>query len=316
MTLLKIENLNLNFNLHSGVFQALHNVSFELEEGKILALVGESGSGKSLTAMSILKLIPNTARITSGKILYNGQNLLELNEKQMQKIRGKEIALIPQDPMTSLNPLYTIGNQIIEVINLHKGLYGKDAEKYAIEALDAVKIPDAKERLKAYPHELSGGMRQRVAIAAALACSAKLIIADEPTTALDVTVQAQIIDLLNEIKNDFGTSIILISHDLALVCENADDTAVMYAGSIVEYSHGKRLFFEPKHPYTRALIASLPDFSGKDLKTIDGNPPTIRDCFVGCPFASRCEEKTDECEKSKPPLKKINDTDFSRCFYS
>ncbi len=316
MTLLKIENLNLNFNLQSGVFQALHDVSFELEKGKILALVGESGSGKSLTAMSILKLIPNTAKITSGKILYNGQNLLDLNEKQMQKIRGKEIALIPQDPMTSLNPLYTIGNQIIEVINLHKGLFGKDAEKYAIEALDAVKIPDAKERLKAYPHELSGGMRQRVAIATALACSAKLIIADEPTTALDVTVQAQIIELLNEIKNDFGTSIILISHDLALVCENADDTAVMYAGSIVEYSHGKRLFFEPKHPYTKALIASLPDFSGKDLKTIDGNPPTIRDCFAGCPFALRCEEKTEECEKYKPPFKKINDTDFSRCFYS
>lgn len=316
MTLLKIENLNLNFNLQSGVFQALHDVSFELEKGKILALVGESGSGKSLTAMSILKLIPNTAKITSGKILYNGQNLLDLNEKQMQKLRGKEIALIPQDPMTSLNPLYTIGNQIIEVINLHKGLFGKDAEKYAIEALDAVKIPDAKERLKAYPHELSGGMRQRVAIATALACSAKLIIADEPTTALDVTVQAQIIELLNEIKNDFGTSIILISHDLALVCENADDTAVMYAGSIVEYSHGKRLFFEPKHPYTKALIASLPDFSGKDLKTIDGNPPTIRDCFAGCPFALRCEEKTEECEKFEPPFKKINDTDFSRCFYS
>lgn len=316
MTLLKIENLNLKFNLQSGTFQALHDVSFELEKGKILALVGESGSGKSLTAMSILNLIPNTAKITSGKIFYNGQNLLDLNEKQMQKIRGKEIALIPQDPMTSLNPLYTIGNQIIEVINLHKGLFGKDAEKYAIEALDAVKIPDAKERLKAYPHELSGGMRQRVAIATALACSAKIIIADEPTTALDVTVQAQIVELLNEIKNNFGTSIIFISHDLALVCENADDTAVMYAGSIVEYSHGKRLFFEPKHPYTKALIASLPDFSGKDLKTIDGNPPTIRDCFAGCPFAPRCEEKTAECENIKPPLKRFNDTDFAKCLYS
>ena len=216
MTLLKIENLNVFFNLQSGRFQALHDVSLELDEGKILALVGESGSGKSMTAMSILNLLPNTAQIDSGKIFYKGENLLDFSPKQMQKIRGKEIALIPQDPMTSLNPLYTIGNQLLEVINLHKGLYGKDAEKYAIEALDAVKMPDAKERLNAYPHQLSGGMRQRVAIAAALACDAKIIIADEPTTALDVTVQAQIISLLNEIKNNFGTSVILISHDLAL----------------------------------------------------------------------------------------------------
>lgn len=316
MSLLKIENLNLNFNLQSGVYQALHDVSFELERGRILALVGESGSGKTLTAMSVLNLLPNTAKITSGKIIYNGRNLLDYTDKQMQQIRGKEIALIPQDPMTSLNPLYTIGNQIIEVINLHKGLYGKDAEKYAIEALDAVKIPDALERFKAYPHELSGGMRQRVAIAIALACDAKIIIADEPTTALDVTVQAQIIDLLNEIKNNFGTSIILISHDLALVCENADETAVMYAGSIVEYCKGKNLFFEPKHPYTKALISSLPNFTGIALNTIDGNPPTIRDEFLGCPFSLRCIEKAEKCEIEKPPFKKISNTDYSRCFFS
>lgn len=313
MTLLKIDNLNIFFNLKSGKFQVLHNVSLELEQGKILALVGESGSGKSMTAMSVLNLLPHTAQIASGKIFYQGENLLEFSPKQMQKIRGREIALIPQDPMTSLNPLYTIGNQLIEIINLHKGLYGKEAEKYAIESLDAVKIPDAKEQLNSYPHQLSGGMRQRVAIAAALACDAKIIIADEPTTALDVTVQAQIISLLNEIKQTFGTSIILISHDLALVCENADDTAVMYAGAVVEYCRGKDLFFNPKHPYTQALIASLPNVDKENLKTITGTPPSIRDSFCGCPFAPRCEKKFDECEKFKPTLKQISDTTVVSC---
>lgn len=316
MTLLKIEDLNVYFNLQSGRFQALHNVSLELNEGKILALVGESGSGKTMTAMSVLKLLPNTAEIDSGKIFYKEKNILDFSQKQMQKIRGKEIALIPQDPMTSLNPLYTIGNQLLEVINLHKGLRGKEAEKYAIEALDAVKMPDAKERLSAYPHQLSGGMRQRVAIAAALACDAKIIIADEPTTALDVTVQAQIISLLNDIKNEYGTSIILISHDLALVCENADDTAVMYAGSVVEYCRGKDLFFNPKHPYTQALINSLPNLGKENLKTITGTPPSIRNNFVGCPFAPRCEKKFEECEKIKPTLKQISEeTDVSCLLY-
>lgn len=313
MAILKLENLNLDFCLKSGEFQALHNVSFELEKGQILALVGESGSGKTMTAMSILNLLPNTAKITSGKILYNGQNLLDFNDKQMQKIRGKEIALIPQDPMTSLNPLYTVGNQLLEVINLHKNLYGKEAEDYAVRALDAVKMPDAKERLKAYPHELSGGMRQRVAIAAALACDAKIIIADEPTTALDVTVQAQIIQLLNEIKNEYQTSVILISHDLALVCENADETAVMYAGSIVEFCKGKEIFFTPKHPYTQGLINSLPNPYKDSLKTIQGTPPSIRDEFMGCPFAPRCEKKLEICDKQKPVLKQISDVSTVAC---
>lgn len=314
MSILKIENLNLVFNLQSGVFQALYNINLELDKGETLAIVGESGSGKTMTAMSVLNLLPNTAQITSGKIFYNNQNLLDFTPAQMQKIRGKEIALIPQDPMTSLNPLYTIGNQLYEVINLHKNLYGDEAKKYAIEALEAVKIPDAKNRLNAYPHELSGGMRQRVAIAAALACDAKIIIADEPTTALDVTVQAQIIQLLNEIKNNYNTSIILISHDLALVCENSDKTAVMYAGSVMEYCKGKDIFFEPKHPYTQALIASLPDLSDSVLKTIQGTPPTIRDEFTGCPFSPRCEKKFDECETQKPKLKRISENTEVSCF--
>lgn len=314
MSILKIENLNLVFNLMSGVFQALYNINLELNEGKTLAIVGESGSGKSMTAMSVLNLLPNTAKIISGKIIYDNKNLLDLSPTQMQKIRGKEIALIPQDPMTSLNPLYTIGNQLYEVINLHKNLYGDEAKKYAIKALDAVKIPDAKNRLNAYPHELSGGMRQRVAIASALACDAKIIIADEPTTALDVTVQAQIIQLLNDIKKNYGTSIILISHDLALVCENSDKTAVMYAGSIVEFCRGKDIFFAPKHPYTQALIASLPDLSESVLKTIQGTPPTIRDEFRGCPFSPRCEKKFDRCVNEKPQLKQVSNSSEAACF--
>ena len=314
MTILKIENLNVKFNLQSGTYQVLKDVSLELEQGEFLALVGESGSGKTMTAMSVLNLLPNTAEITSGKILYNGQDLLQFSNKEMQKIRGKEIALIPQDPMTSLNPLYTIGNQLYEVINLHKNLYGKEAKKYAAEALDAVKIPDAKERLKAYPHELSGGMRQRVAIAAALACDAKIIIADEPTTALDVTVQAQIVDLLNEIKREKQTSVILISHDLALVSENADKTIVMYNGSVVEYCLGKEIFFNPHHPYTKALINSLPDLEKKKLKTITGTPPTIRDNFTGCSFVPRCESRFDKCELSKPCLKSISESTKTACF--
>ena len=314
MSFLEIKNLSLEFNLQSKTYEALHNVSLDLNQGEFLALVGESGSGKTLTAMSILGLIPNTAKITSGEILYNNQNLLKYSNKEIQKIRGKEIALIPQDPMTSLNPLYTIGNQLFEVINLHKNLYGKEAEKYAIEALDAVKIPDAKERLKSYPHQLSGGMKQRVAIAAALACDAKIIIADEPTTALDVTVQAQIINLLNEIKTNLKTSIILISHDLALVSENADKTAVMYAGTIVEYCKGNEIFFTQKHPYTKALIDSLPNFTDKKLKTISGNPPTIKEKFSGCPFAPRCNQKFSKCECKKPVLKKISANDEAACF--
>lgn len=313
MALLEIKNLNLIFNLQTGTYKALRDVSLSVEQGEILAIVGESGSGKTITAMSVLRLIPNSAEIIAGEILYKNQNLLSLTNKEMQKIRGKEIALIPQDPMTSLNPLYTIGNQLYEVINLHKNLYGKEAEKYAIEALDAVKIPDAKERLNAYPHELSGGMRQRIAIAAALACDAKIIIADEPTTALDVTVQAQIIDLLNEIKNNYKTSIILISHDLALVSENADNTAVMYNGNIVEYCKGNDIFFNPKHPYTQALIDSLPKITKDKLKIINGAPPTIKDSFVGCPFEPRCDKRMEKCKNIKPFLKQISENTKTAC---
>lgn len=314
MAILQIENLNLVFNLQSGTYQALHGVNLKLEKGETLAVVGESGCGKTLTAMSILKLIPNTAKITDGKILYNDKNLLELDDSQMQKIRGKHIALIPQDPMTSLNPLYTIGNQLLEVINLHQNLYGKEAEQKAIQALECVKIPNAKERLDSYPHEFSGGMRQRVIIAMAIACNADIIIADEPTTALDVTVQAQIMSLLNNIRNEFNTSIILISHDLALVAENSDKIAVMYAGEVVEYSDNKELFINPKHPYTKALLNSLPDLNTTKLETISGQPPSIKDNISGCPFSPRCPYRMEICVKLNPSLTRINDKSAVRCW--
>lgn len=312
--ILEVKNLTLGFNLKNGMFNALQGVNFDLKEKETLAIVGESGCGKTLTAMSVLRLIPNTATITEGEILYKGQNLLKLDENKMQKIRGKHIALIPQDPMTSLNPLYTIENQMLEVIGLHQGLKGQEAIDKAIEALEKVKIPNPKERLNSYPHEFSGGMRQRVIIAMALACNADLIIADEPTTALDVTVQAQIMELLKEIKEKYNTSIILISHDLGLVAENSDKIAVMYAGSIVEYSASKELFKKPKHPYTKALLKALPDINTDKLETMQGQPPSIQDNIKGCPFSPRCESVMKICREKNPPLTDIQGKSKVKCF--
>ena len=306
MNILEIKNLNLSFKSDDKEYQALHNVNLALKEGEMLAIVGESGCGKTITAMSILRLLAQNAKITSGEILYKGHNLLTLSEKEMQKIRGKEIALIPQDPMTSLNPLYTIGSQLLEVIETHQNLKGEEAEKRAIEVLEKVKIPNAKERLNAYPHEFSGGMRQRVIIAMAIACNSKIIIADEPTTAIDVTVQEQIMKLLKEIQKDFGTSFIFISHDFGLVYEAADTTAVMYAGHVVEKSKAIDLFKNPKHPYTQALLKTLPDFNSTKLEAIEGQPPSIKDIFTGCPFEPRCSQRLDICSKEYPELNGVN----------
>lgn len=306
MTILEIKNLNLSFCSNDREYQALHDVNLTLKRGEMLAIVGESGCGKSITAMSILRLLASNAKITSGEIYYNGKNLLSLPEKEMQKIRGKEIALVPQDPMTSLNPLYTIGSQLKEVIKLHQNSSNEEAEKIAIEVLEQVKIPNAKERLKAYPHEFSGGMRQRVIIAMAIACKSKIIIADEPTTALDVTVQAQIMNLLKEIQKDLGTSFIFISHDFGLVYEAADSTAVMYAGHVVENSSSSELFKNPKHPYTKALLRTLPDFNSTKLEAIDGQPPSIKDYFSGCPFEPRCSSKMEICSKEYPQISGVN----------
>ena len=306
MTILEIKNLNLSFRSDEKEYQALYDVNLSLKKGEMLAIVGESGCGKTITAMSVLKLLAPNAKITSGEIIYNGTNILSLPEKDMQKIRGKEIALVPQDPMTSLNPLYTIGSQLLEVIEAHQNLKGEEAEKIAIEVLNQVKIPNAKERLKAYPHEFSGGMRQRVIIAMAIACNSKIIIADEPTTALDVTVQAQIINLLKEIQKDLGTSFIFISHDFGLVYEAADTTAVMYAGHIVEKANSKELFKNPKHPYTQALIKALPDFNSTKLEAIEGQPPSIKDNFKGCPFEPRCYKRMEICSQKFPSGKDVS----------
>lgn len=314
MAILEVKNLNLGFQCEDIFRQALYDVNFALHKGKMLSLVGESGCGKTMSAMSILNLLPKTARITSGEILYNGENLLLKNNKQMQKIRGGKIALIPQDPMTSLNPLYTVGDQLLEVIKIHQNLQGHQAEQKAIEAFEAVQIPDAKSRLKNYPHEFSGGMKQRAIIAMALACKAEILIADEPTTALDVTIQAQIMKLLNEIKINNETSILLITHDLALVSENADEIAVMYSGRIVENALNSEFFNNPQHPYSKALLKSLPSNRGNKLETIQGQPPSLSQKIDGCKFHPRCNYCMEICTKEIPELKNITPVHKSACF--
>ena len=312
ISILEVRDLNLGFNCECGFRQALFDVSFELEKGKMHALVGESGCGKTISAMSILQLLPKTAAITGGKIIFNGQNLLE--NKKMQKVRGAKIALIPQDPMTSLNPLYTVGNQLLEVIKIHQGLHGDEAYKKAVEALEEVQIPCAAERMKAYPHEFSGGMKQRAIIAMALACKAEVLIADEPTTALDVTIQAQIMNLLNDIRKNKQTSILLITHDLALVGENADYISVMYAGRIVETAPAKEFFANPKHPYSKALLRSLPSNKNSKLETIQGQPPSIQENISGCRFHPRCQECMEICTQKVPTLDNVGVNHYSACF--
>lgn len=314
MSVLEVKNLNLGFAVEDDFNQALFDVSFSLEKGQTLALVGESGCGKTMSAMSILNLIPKTARITGGEIIYNGENLLNKTQKEMSKIRGGKIALIPQDPMTSLNPLYTVGDQLLEVIKIHKNLHGQEAKRQAIEAFEAVQIPDARNRLNNYPHEFSGGMKQRAVIAMALATDAEILIADEPTTALDVTIQAQIMKLLNEIKQNNQTSILLITHDLALVSENSQNIAVMYAGRIVESASADEFFTNPNHPYSRALLKSIPSNRQTPLETIKGQPPTLSQKINGCRFHPRCDFCGSRCQVEVPALKEIAPNHFSACF--
>lgn len=314
MKILSAENLNMGFNTEKGFRQALFDVSFSVEEGQMHALVGESGCGKSMTAMSVLQLLPKTASIKSGQIFFKGKDLLTLNQNQLRKIRGSQIALIPQDPMTSLNPLYTVGNQLLEVIKLHQNLRGKDAMQKAIESLELVQIPSAKERFNQYPHEFSGGMKQRAIIAMALACNAELIIADEPTTALDVTIQAQIMKLLSDIKKDFGTSIILITHDLALVSQYCDEVSVMYSGKIVENAPTDEFFRHTNHPYSIGLLKSLPENNTQKLAVINGHPPSIMDEISGCRFHSRCKFNIPNlCNRKVPEFKTISQNHCSAC---
>ena len=312
--ILKIENLNLGFEIKSSFYQVLYDVGFSVQEGETFAIVGESGCGKSMTAMSIINLLPKGAKITSGKIFFNGQNLLELSQKEIQKIRGRKIALIPQDPMTSLNPLFTVKEQVREVVEMNSDLRGAEADKRIIELFDMLKIPNAKNRLKSYPHEFSGGMKQRVIISMALAANAQLIIADEPTTALDSTIQLQIMELLNEIKKEINTSVLLISHDLGLVANYSQTCAVMYSGHIVEKAPTGELIKNPKHPYTEALINSLPNFETNKITAIEGQPPSIYEKINGCSFNPRCKYALDECKKTFPETKSVGENHNIKCF--
>ena len=313
MPLLEINNLGTIFPTDAGLAQAVDDVTLKVEKGQVLGIVGESGCGKSITALSILRLVPPPGRIVRGDILLDGVSLLGLKESQMQNIRGNRIALIPQDPMTSLNPVYTIGEQIIEAIQLHQKVSKKEARVRAIQVLDKVRIPQASTRLDEYPHQFSGGQRQRVMIAMALSCEPELLIADEPTTALDVTVQAQILDLLRSIQQEQGMSIVLITHDLGVVAEMCDMVAVMYAGSIVEYASVRELFANPLHPYTNGLLASIPKPDSVRLTPIKGQPPNLVQLPAGCRFASRCPLVEDRCLHAIPPLEIKTGEHFVRC---
>lgn len=316
-TLLAVEDLKTYFYTEAGVVKAVDGVSFTLKKGETLGVVGESGSGKSITAMSILQLIASPpGRIVGGKIIFNGENLLDKSPEEIRKIRGNEIAMIFQDPMTSLNPVLTIGEQLIEVIILHQKLDKKSAAKKAVEMLSLVGIPEAEKRLKAYPHQFSGGMRQRTMIAMALSCNPKLLIADEPTTALDVTIQAQILKLMNDLKERFHTSIMMITHDLGVVAEICDDVVVMYAGRPVEYADVNTLFESPLHPYTWGLLASLPridDREKKRLEPIEGLPPDLVNMPPGCPFAPRCKKAMEICRVQRPEYREIKKGHLVAC---
>lgn len=312
--LLSIENLSVAFPTEEGPACAVNHLSLQIEPGKVLGVVGESGCGKSMTSMAVLRLVPQPGYISEGVIQFRGQNLLALSPEEIRKVRGAQIALIPQDPLTSLNPVYTIGDQIIEVLTLHQGLSKRDAKKRAIELLDMVRIPNSQDRINEYPHQFSGGMRQRVMIAMALSCTPSLLIADEPTTALDVTVQAQILELLREIRREHQTAIMLITHDLGVVAEMCDDVAVMYAGRVVEQASVMDLFKEPKHPYTWGLLNSLPTMTRSRLEPIEGQPPSITEIPQGCTFEPRCEKRMPVCKTRFPLAAGITDTHQVCCY--
>ncbi len=315
--LLEIKDEKLSFFTPAGEVKALNGVSFSMNEGEVLGIVGESGSGKSVTAYSIMGLTAYPGKLIGGTIYFNGHQIEKMSEKEMRKIRGNEVSIIFQDPMTSLNPVYTIGNQITEVIRLHTGKSKKEAYDRAKELLELVGINEPTKRLKQYPHELSGGMRQRVMIAIALACEPKLLIADEPTTALDVTIQAQILELMQELRQKLGMSIIMITHDLGVVASMCERIAVMYAGHIVEYGTADEIFYEPKHEYTKGLINSIPKLSAQEIERlvpIEGQPVDLLNPPAGCPFAPRCASCMKICLREMPPKTELSDTHYSHCW--
>lgn len=311
-TILSIENLRIHFETFAGEVQAIRGVNLKLEKGETLALVGESGSGKSVTAKSVMKLLSNNAVVKEGTIIFKGENILEKNERDMQSIRGKKIAMIFQDPMTSLDPTMKIGKQITEVIIKHEKASKEEADKRAEELLELVGIPNAKERMKQYPHQFSGGQRQRIVIAIALACNPDVLIADEPTTALDVTIQAQILELLKELQQQFQMAIIFITHDLGVVANVADRVAVMYAGKVVEVGTADEVFYNPQHPYTWGLLRSMPTLhTGDTLYAIPGSPPDLLDPPVGDAFALRSDVALEIDRVKEPPMFEVSPTHFA-----
>jgi peptide/nickel transport system ATP-binding protein len=320
---LEVDGLRTRFHTSEGVVHAVNGVSFEVRRGETLAVVGESGSGKSVTALSILRLLPvPPARIESGRVWFEGQDLLALSEAEMRHIRGNAISMIFQEPMTSLDPVMTVGRQIAEAIETHQGLSRREALEAAVTALDLVRVPEPARRARQYPFQLSGGLRQRVMIAMAMACNPRLMIADEPTTALDVTIQAQILNLMDELKERVGASIILITHDMGVVAEMAQRVIVMYAGQVVERATVAELFDRPLHPYTFGLLGSVPrlysslEGGAERLQEIRGTVPSMREQIVGCPFAPRCQLATDRCRRQAPPLEPKRPGHAAACWES
>ena len=322
--ILEVKNLKISFRTPGGTVKAVRDISFDLEKGETLAIVGESGSGKSVSAMSILRLLDGNGYIESGEVLFDVdgeiKELTHMPISEMQSIRGNKISVIFQEPMTSLNPVFTVKKQLSEPFIIHQGMNKKQAAEEALKMLEAVQIPNPEAVLRQYPHQLSGGMRQRVMIAMALACRPKILIADEPTTALDVTIQAQILRLMNDLQRDNGTSIIFITHDLGVINEMADDVVVMYCGQVVEKTSARMIFTdcEFSHPYTEGLMMSIPrlDNNGEKLEPIPGNVPHPLALPKGCKFAPRCKYCTQKCIDEEPPLREITDGQFIRCFYS
>jgi oligopeptide/dipeptide ABC transporter ATP-binding protein len=315
--LLRVDDLRTYFHTDEGTAKAVDGVSFAVVEQETLGIVGESGCGKSVTALSILRLIPYPpGRVEGGSVHFQGRDLLKLSEREMRRIRGNEIAMIFQEPMTSLNPVYTVGEQISEVLRLHRGMSRAEADERAVEMLRRVRIPDPEQRVEEYPHQLSGGQRQRVMIAMALACDPALLIADEPTTALDVTVQAQILALLKHLQDEFGMAIMLITHDLGVIAETAHRVVVMYAGIVVESGAVEQIFDGPNHPYTEGLKAAIPKLGEKveRLATIPGTVPSPYEEIVGCPFQNRCSYVMDVCRREFPPLYLVGTGHEARCF--
>ncbi len=316
---LEVKHLTTRFKTQDGVVHAVNDVSFNLNKGEFLGVVGESGSGKSVTMMSLLRLIPMPpGEIVEGEAIFDGEDLIQIDLKDLRKVRGGRIGFVFQDPMTSLNPVVKVGSQITETLTIHRGMSSKEAKERAVELLEMVGIPDAESRLNSYPHEFSGGMRQRAMIAIALACSPEVLIADEPTTALDVTIQAQIIEVAKDLREELDSAIIWITHDLGVIASLADRVIVMYGGQIVEEGPVDELYGSPRHPYTQALLRSVPrlDQKGAELESIEGQPPSMYSPPTNCVFAPRCEFAYDRCLEENPPLQQISETHKSACWWN